>query len=169
MDYLESNECSNDKCECKEPFQSQVYYPKNLAEVDGVDLSVKWVELGHAKPTVVGELLLCHVRDHEMHRAGRPSTASPASPLLPPQTCVFHFWGTIHALKQRNHWNTTVCPSGCNVPSWWTWNKIATSGGCAYAGFLGGEGEERFAIFSVTWLVPLMKEFLSYGPGLVSA
>lgn len=66
MDYLESNECSNDKCECKEPFQSQVYYPKNLAEVDGVDLSVKWVELGHAKPTVVGELLLCHVRDHEI-------------------------------------------------------------------------------------------------------
>lgn len=66
MDYLESNECSNDKCECKEPFQSQVYYPKNLAEVDGVDLSVKWVELGHAKPMVVGELLLCHVRDHEI-------------------------------------------------------------------------------------------------------
>lgn len=166
MDYLESNECSNDKCECKEPFQSQVYYPKNLAEVDGVDLC----EMGWAWPCKANgggwvTALPC-AGPWDMHRAGRPFTAAP---LLPPQTCVFHFCGTTHALKQRNHWKTTVCPSGCNVPSWWTWNKIATSGGCAYAGFLGGEGEERFAIFSVTWLVPLMKEFLSYGPGLVSA
>lgn len=72
MEYPECNECWKAKCESKGPLQRKVYYPENVAEVDGIftiDLSVNWVDLWPCKNTGRGAASLPQVPAAGQHGA----------------------------------------------------------------------------------------------------